>query len=78
MIEEITITKKEYLKLINQAEAFNKLKSAVFESILSDPISEVLEDFRTTELYSDEFLNDLEGGLRKSNYLKRKHQNENN
>ena len=69
MIEEITIPKQEYLKLRNQSEAFNKLKSAVFESVLSDPIAEVVEDFFNTNLYSEDFINDLENQTMKIDAL---------
>ena len=67
----ITIPKTEYSKLKRQAEAYKKLSSRFFEFMVKDPIEEVINDFRKTNLYTKEFLIDLEGGLRKSSYGKK-------
>jgi hypothetical protein len=66
----ITIPKKEYIRLKDQAKAYQKMAKSLFSAVLRDPISEVAEDFRATGLYKESFLNDLEDGLRKSSYLK--------
>ena len=67
----ITLSKTEYSRLRDQARAYRSLVSRVFELQLRDPIGEVAADFRTTGLYSEDFLLDLENGLRKSTYAKR-------
>ncbi|MBI4652795.1 hypothetical protein HY750_00890 [Candidatus Kuenenbacteria bacterium] len=64
----ITLPKIEYQKLKTQANAYQKIMSKFFEFVIKDPIQEVTEDFRKTDLYSEEFLKDLEIGLRKSSY----------
>ena len=68
----VTITKEEYKTLKHQARAYQKLTSRVFESVLKDPISDVVQDFRKTNIYTDDFLADLENGLKKSSYAKTK------
>ena len=69
---KVTIPKEEYQKLQKQARAYQKLAARLFESIIKDPIREVVRDFRDTGLYSKDFLADLEAGLRKSSYAKSK------
>lgn len=69
-MNKITISQTEYLKLRKQAEGYQKLASRLFESVIKDPIREVAEDFRATDLYAEAFLKDLEDGLRKSSYGK--------
>jgi hypothetical protein len=71
-MDTITIPKAEYKKLQQQAKAYQKLTGQLFKSIIRDPIQDVIQDFRKTDLYTDEFLKDLEGGLRKSSYAKTK------
>ncbi len=66
----ITISKTEYRKLRRQATAYQKLTSRLFESVIKDSIQEIINDFRKTDLYTDNFLEDLENGLRKSSYGK--------
>lgn len=69
--DAITLSKQEYLRLKQQAQAYRTLTARMFELPLRDPIDEVVADFRATHLYTDEFLADLEDGLRKSSYAKR-------
>jgi hypothetical protein len=69
-METVTISKKEYSKLRSQAKAYEKLAKGFFENIVKDPIEEVVKDFEKTGLYTDEFLDDLGSGLRKSTYSK--------
>jgi hypothetical protein len=71
-MDTITISQKEYTKLKQQALAYQKMAKSLFSAVIQDPIHEVAEDFRATGLYSKAFLQDLEQGLRKSSYLKRK------
>ena len=73
--DAVTLSKQEYLLLKQQAQAYRNLATQVYELPLKDPIGEVVEDFKTTKLYEDEFLADLEDGLRKSSYPK-KHANQ--
>jgi len=67
-MNQVTISKIEYLRLRKQAVGYQKLVSQLFESAIKDPLYEVMEDFRETNLYSQDFLKDLEDGLRKSSY----------
>lgn len=69
-MQTITITKSEYRRLLSQAKAYQKLAGVIFKKILNDPIRDVVDDFRRTKLYSDDFLKDLEEGLKKSSYAK--------
>lgn len=68
---KITLPKTEYEKLKRQAEAYRRFAARFFELAIQDPIDEVVEDFRKTKLYTEEFLKDLESGLRKSSYAKK-------
>ena len=68
--DAITLPKKEYLRLKEDAQAYRDLAARVFELPLKDPVAEVVADFRATELYTDEFMADLEDGLRQSSYSK--------
>ncbi len=68
----VTISKIEYRKLKQPAKAYQKLTKRFFEFIIQAPAEEVVEDFRKTDLYTDDFLKDLEDGLRKSSYVKTK------
>jgi len=67
----ITIPKNEYSKLRRQSDAYKKLSSRFFEFMIKDPIEEVINDFRKTNLYTKGFLADLEDGLKKSSYAKK-------
>lgn len=67
----VRISEKEYKRLSRQARAFRLFATHVFESVLRDPLEDVVEDFRKTGKYIPEFLVDLEDGLRKSSFAKR-------
>ena len=69
-MSKVTISKIEYEHLKKQATAYRKFAAKFFESMIKDPIEEVVDDFSKTNLYSKEFLKDLESGLRKSSYIK--------
>ena len=64
----VTLPKQQYLRLKQQAQAYRSMTARMFELPLRDPIDEVIDDFKATNLYIDEFLEDLEDGLRKSSY----------
>lgn len=67
----VSIPKNEYLKLRKQAGAYRKLVGKMFETVLRDPVEDFVEDFRKTDLYTEDFLRDLGDGLRKSSYYKK-------
>lgn len=69
--DTITLPKHDYLRLKKQAQAYLNMAAKMFELPLRDPVDEVIADFKATDLYTDEFLTDLEDGLRKSTYSKR-------
>jgi predicted transcriptional regulator len=71
-MSNVTLSKAEYRKLKQQADAYKKITKRIFESVIRAPLEEVIEDFRQTELYTDDFLEDLEEGLSKSSYAKTK------
>ena len=71
-MSNITISKAEYQKLRQQAVSYQKLAKRLFEFIIRVPVEEVVEDFRKTDLYTEDFLRDSENGLRKSSYAKTK------
>ena len=71
-METITIPKAEYKKLLSRAKAYEKLAGSIFEYAIKDPVNEIVSDFIKTNLYSDEFLEDLESGLKKSTLAKSK------
>lgn len=64
----VTIPKKEYRKLKEQAAAYHKLAGIVFKPPRRAPVKEVVGDFRKTGLYTGAFLKDLEDGLRRSSH----------
>lgn len=67
----VTLPKEEYLRLKQQAQAYRSLAAKVFELPLKDPVSEIVRDFKAANIYTKEFLTDLEDGLRKSSYTKK-------
>ena len=67
-MNRITISQEEYRKLRKQASAYKKLASRLFEAVIKDPIKVVVADFRKSGIYTQDFLHDLEAGLRKSSY----------
>lgn len=65
----LTIPKNEYDLLNQQALAYKKLVSRLFEFVIKDSEENFVDDFRRTDLYSEEFLNDLKSGIHKSSYF---------
>ena len=59
----ITIPKNEYLNLVFQAKAYQKIASNFASQIIEKPISSIIENFRNTGKYNEGFLMDLEDGL---------------
>lgn len=68
---KVTLQKTEYDRLKRQASAYRRFAEKFFELMVKDPIEEVVEDFRKTNLYTENFLKDLESGLRQSSYAKK-------
>lgn len=71
MKDTMTISKREYKRLQAQAKAYQKLAGQIFQSVLTGSVSAVVEDFRNTNLYTEDFLTDLNNGLEKSSFAKR-------
>ncbi len=71
-METITISKTEYKRLLSRAKAYEKLAGSIFENAIKDPVSDIVSDFKKTNLYTTEFLKDLEDGLKKSSLAKSK------
>ena len=71
-MQTITISKNEYKKLLSQAKAYQKLAGEIFKKVINDPVSDLVDDFRKTGIYTEDFLIDLEKGLKKSSYSKNK------
>jgi len=69
-MSKMTIEKNEYRSLKRQSSAYRKLAARLFEAVVKDDISSVIQDFARTNLYSKEFLAEFESGLRKSSYHK--------
>lgn len=67
----VTLPRQDYLRLKQEAAAYRTMAARVFELPLRDPVGEVVADFRVADLYTDEFITDLEDGLRKSSYAKK-------
>lgn len=67
----VILSKTEYNALKRQAEAYRKFAARFFETAVSDPVKDVVSDFRKTGLYTKSFLKDIESGLKKSSYLKK-------
>ena len=71
-METIAIAKTEYKQLQRQASAYKKMTQNLHGLLLRDSVEEVVADFKETGLYEDDFLSDLEAGLRKSSYARKK------
>ncbi|MEK7098982.1 MAG: hypothetical protein AAB916_00505 [Patescibacteria group bacterium] len=71
-MDTIVIPKTEYRRLRREADAYKKMAGDLNALILHDSVSEAVDDFKKTGLYTDEFINDLETGLRRSSYARAK------
>lgn len=67
----VTIPKVKYEQLKRYAEAYRRFAANFFEVAAHDPIDEITDDFRKTAFYTEEFLHDLDAGLRKSSVAKK-------
>lgn len=70
---KVSISKKEYEKLLGKALRLDYLHQIIEEDLFSSPptrsIKEIIKAFKETELYSQDFLKSLEKGLRCSSYF---------
>jgi|GEM_PF-1064889 len=67
----VTLPRKDYLRLKQEANAYRFIATKMFELPLKDPVKDVMADFKATALYTDDFLTDMEEGLRKSSFSKK-------
>jgi predicted transcriptional regulator len=65
LMSRITISKTEYSKLRKESKAYQDLMVGLFEQIIKNPIENIVDDFRASNIYSKKFITDLESGLRK-------------
>lgn len=63
---EVTLQQEEYELLKRQAAAYKRLMAGFFTSMAPSSVDEIVSDFKATGLYPDEFITDLESGLRRS------------
>ena len=63
-MNKVTISKTKYQFLLSQANAYKKIASNFASQIVEEPLAEVMKSFRSTGIYSKEFLLDLEDGLK--------------
>ena len=71
-MQKVAIEKTEYKQLRRQASAYKKMAQNLHESLLRDSVGAVVANFRETRLYEEDFLSDLEQGLRQSSYARKK------
>lgn len=71
----VTISKKEYQKLVEKALRYEYLRQGLQEDIFSPPPTQnsktIVKNFRATGLYTEEFLRSLERALKRSSYFKK-------
>lgn len=71
-MDKVAIPKTAYRQLRRQADAYKKIAGSMHKLLLHDSVNELADDFRKTGLYTEEFVGDLERGLRRSSYGKTK------
>lgn len=73
-MSSITISKKEYGKLMEVKFRYDYLRQIIREDIFTSPqtrnVKELIDKFKQTKLYSQNFLKSLERGLKRSSYFK--------
>ncbi|MBX7046135.1 MAG: hypothetical protein K1X86_09880 [Ignavibacteria bacterium] len=67
-MENITISKAEYKKLLSIEKAYTKLTKVFIDSAIKNSVEPVVSDFEKSGLYTKEFIKDLKDGLSKSSY----------
>jgi len=70
----ITISKKEYQKLLDKALRYEYLQQMMKEDIFSPPptknTQEIINAFEATKQYNQSFIKNLKKGLKRSSYFK--------
>lgn len=70
----ITITKKEYLELIDKKLRFDYLRNVLTEDFFAPPptkdSNEIIRAFKAAKKYNQKFINGLKRGLDRSAYFK--------
>lgn len=73
-MSSITISKREYEKLLEKKMRYDYLRSILEEDFFSPPKTRdskiILKAFKETKRYSSNFLKSLERGLKRSSYFK--------
>ena len=71
----VTISKKEYQKLMDKAFRYEYLRQILEEDIFAPPpsknIKKIMEEFKKSGLYNQRFLESLKKGLKRSSYFER-------
>ncbi|OHA77266.1 MAG: hypothetical protein A3H01_00560 [Candidatus Wildermuthbacteria bacterium RIFCSPLOWO2_12_FULL_40_9] len=70
----ITVSKKEYQKLLDRALRYEYLRQILAEDVFSPPPTRnakaIIKEFRATKKYSKKFIDSLSRGLKRSSYFK--------
>ena len=71
----VVISKKEYQELFEKKLRYEYLCQIIEEDIVAPPpaknVEEIINKFKQTKLYKQEFLRSLEKGLKRSSYFKK-------
>lgn len=71
-METVTISKKEYKQLAEKAMRYDFLRVAMEKDLFASPpknASKIVNEFKKTGLYNEEFIKSLENGLNRSKYF---------
>lgn len=75
-MDTITLTKKEYDRLLKKALRYDYLRGLMDEEIFASPpvkkTKKIIEEFSAAGKYSPKFLKSLEKGLKRSSYFENK------
>lgn len=72
-MDTITLTKKEYDRLLKKALSYDYLRGLMAEDVFASPpvknVKKVIKEFAATGKYNQKFLKSFEEGLKRSNYF---------
>ena len=72
-METVTLTKKEYDRLLKKALSYDYLRGLMAEDVFASPpvknVKKVIKEFAATGKYNQKFLKSFEEGLKRSNYF---------
>ncbi len=75
-METITLTKKEYGRLLKKALSYDYLRGLMAGDVFASPpvknVKKVIKEFAIAGKYNQKFLKSLEKGLKRSNYFDNK------